>query len=175
VGALEVWRVLTMASKEVADMRIRDGWLSILVLSLCLVSTPVDAQIDCGDQCDDCGLFNSEGREYNPFGQYNMACNGTGTMCNDCPLALNDQDMAATDLAALVLEANSADAVGLVVAYGERLLLEPARGIVVVQGSTCDPEALAAITSVNVGMASSLANAGMRSLDVFLAGAQRSQ
>ncbi len=92
---------------------------------------------DCGWNCYSCGDERYEGRNYNGTG-FNMNCSaGPVETCDGCGGSVDDFSFSIAEMAAV---ATVADVPALVAGYGERLRLNADRNMLVVVGSTCDPD-----------------------------------
>jgi hypothetical protein len=129
---------------------------------------PLSAQ-DCGDICKDCGWFRWEGIDYNQNGPHHMNCNTLSSYCTGCELPLiSDGRPDAQTVAALLLSASMSNLAAVVEKYGDRLLLNRSRNVLVVQGTSCSDETFATVVFLAAERAKALHKLGIRSLKEFL-------
>jgi hypothetical protein len=111
-----------------------------------------------------------EGKIYDPNGPYNMGCYTTGGGCVGCEVpSVNDDFISATDIARVVEAASAAQVAAVVEAYGDRLLLNVRRSLLVVRGTACDPNALVAFVFVSQAKSKAYERLGVPSLQQFFA------
>lgn len=141
---------------------------SLLLLCLSAMSaSPAQAQ-DCGDDCVGCPT-GWEGQSFSTTGPYNMTCFAEIPFCVACGPLVSDHVPGVEHIVDLLQSGSPTTLADLVVKYGDRLLLSPRRNLVVVQGTDCDPQALATVVFVSSEQARALENnLGLRLLEDYL-------
>lgn len=119
------------------------------VLASIGVPRPREAEAqDCGTTCHSCGLIGYEGRNYSQDGRYNMTCPSASIpYCVACPEVelVADGLPSATVIADELRGASAADIRTVADRYRDRLVVNEERGLLVIRGTSCDPEAIAAV------------------------------
>src|SRR5574341_2000777 len=133
-------------------------------------TSPMHAQqADCGLDCSACGVSKFEGRNWDPWGSYNMNCGFTTTYCESCPFVVNDSKPDAEELVKTLVTLPTSNLRIVVEKYRNRLLLDWTRGLLVVLGNQCDEQSLEAVVFLPPDKSHELLRLGVRSLDAFLA------
>jgi len=124
---------------------------------------------DCGKTCVNCGLFGAEGANHAaaPAGIWDMSCSWFTSICHACAVTSIGHPAGEVDPIAEAVKMSSATAVAR--RYGNRLLINAERNMVVIQGSHCDPTALTMAFFVSAERIAALKKAGARQLQSFLA------
>ncbi len=126
---------------------------------------------DCALYCYPCLGVYHEGKFGNESGHYDAACSASGECGTDgCGPQLVGDAGPAAELILASLDVTDAGRVSQVVAeYGGRLLLDAESRLVVVRGTACDPDQLAAVQFVSEDILRALAEAGVGTFGDFLA------
>ena len=143
----------------------------ILLLGLSIaIAGPeeLQAQWDCGGDCCMCGPNKLGGCNPLPFGNLKDDCITSLYWCDYCTGSVSDDATAAIEIADMIEDTAIDGLAAITSAFGDRLLLNLSRGIVVVQGSACDPATLEQLVPVSSGKARTFEELGVRSLETFL-------
>lgn len=143
-----------------------------LVALLAVAATPAQAQFDCGRDCKSCGFMRYEGFNYSAFGEYDMDCSWHSTTCENgiCgPQSVSDQAPVAVEIAKIVRSLGPTHLAAAMERYGDRLLLNRSRNLLVVLGTQCNSRALQDVIFLSPDNAEVFASLGIRSLEEFLA------
>lgn len=153
-------------------MMFRNGLLIVSVFLLALFAagvSPVDAR-DCGWNCQICGLGSYEGTMEDDPAPYLVECvHAIFGICPDCGGSVNDDLIDAMAIAEMIESLSAAELSALVEAYGDRLLLNPERGLLIVQGNGCDVRALEIAIFLPPAKVRALERLRVGSLQAFLA------
>lgn len=144
---------------------------AIVIATVAMTSSTANAQAyDCGLECHICGTSAWEGTMYQEDGPYNMTCFTTEGGCEECPSAgsVNEMFVNAMSIADVVQGASVSELNAVVEAYGDRLLLHSGRGLLVVQGTPCNPQSFEAIVSLPFEKVNAFQRLGVTSLKAFL-------
>lgn len=155
--------------------------VAVLAALLAIAAQPglVQGQnYDCGYNCAPCGDNQCEGNTYGATAPWNMDCWGPtetgGCMhCRAPSLTANAVD--AMIIGRVVEAATVRELRAVVAAYGNRLLLNASRNVVVIKGNGCDPDALSTVVYLTPSKARALARLNTRALESFLASLERRQ
>lgn len=131
--------------------------------------------VDCGRNCMPCGDNKHEGINHAVSAPHNMDCIGpveTGT-CTACSApSVSRKAVDAMIIARVVQAATVRELRAVVAAYGDRLLLNASRNVVVVKGNGCDPDALSTVVYLAPSKARVFARLNVASLEEFVPAAR---
>lgn len=139
----------------------------LLFAAVLLAPSPAVAQ-DCGTECVPCGWgLGYEGTQHSPTGPYNMDCYIFIPNCVACghQQLVSDQTSEAARIADLVESVPTAHLVEALRPYRDRLLWNPRRNLLVIQGNGCDPKALASVVFLSVRATTALKVLGIRAAE----------
>ena len=121
---------------------------------------------DCGSSCSTCGLGGYEGRSHTVGGPYNMSCYSLVPYCVACPEVemATEHNSTTANVASAVRSATNETIAMVAEQYRTRLLVVPERNLVVIKGTSCDPNALGSVLRVEAATITALTATGIRSL-----------
>lgn len=153
---------------------LRPLMLATIVLLTVGIAPVAGQTADCGNECKVCGMNSWEGSKFTPLGPYNMDCTTTGPSggCStaSCPggdTSVNEHWVAASAIAEVLGSASSSDVLAILAAYGDRLLYSPERGAMIVKGTKCHPNGIAAMVSLAPRTAHAFARMRARNPEVL--------
>jgi hypothetical protein len=130
---------------------------------------PAAAQQGCGSDCFQCGDHKFESDTTG--GPYDSRCIGpTETACAGCDSrSLSERVVGASAIAKVVEAASSMELRAVLAAYGDRLLLNAARNILVIKGNGCDRDDLGTVVFLSPAKTREFARLNAPRLAKFLA------
>jgi len=121
---------------------------------------------DCGLSCGRCAIGAWEGRGYSANGSYNMDCFALLPYCVACPKIemAAEHTPAVADIVRELRTSTNATIALVANRYRDRLLIVPERGLLVIRGTECNPDALASVVFLERAKLEALAASGVGSL-----------
>ena len=141
-----------------------------IVLGFTAVTAEPVAGQDCADYCYPCLITYHEGEQHNSNGSYDMNCTMAGE-CQTClRLELVGEAPASAQIIFDAMEGLTPQEVASVVRkYGDRLLLQASRDLLIVRGTNCDPDVVAGVKFVSRETSAALAGLGVQPFEEYLA------
>lgn len=142
----------------------------MFLMAAAVVASPSAATAQCGGNCDTCAQGGGWAG-WGAGGTYDRGCYEDIPFCVACVPVFLVADRSDSDdgIFKLVKAADADGMESLVVKHGSRLLVSDERNLLVIQGSTCDPHALSAVSVLEHDKAKALVALGVRSLEEYIA------